>query len=211
MGRSGAAILGGLCAAALAGPAPLVHAAPASASCAAVNTMDDLLGDIHFDLDNLRVVLNNVYVSPDVKKHDEEFRIKTLINAVGRLKNAAEESGSAEARQAAADVGAGFEDLKSAIGDQFVVVEDGHYDIGSSMHYSTPRLTGGTPASPEAYGAVDSMDDQRQAFADVVDGLRGSAGCAERGDDEAAPDEPEPQCRFHPGSFQCDATGSILH
>ncbi|MGL6236837.1 MAG: hypothetical protein ACRC20_16045 [Segniliparus sp.] len=221
MGPSRIFAVVGLCAATLAAPAPLAPAAPAGASCPAVGAIDDLLGDIRFDLGNLRGVLDNVYASPDVKKHDEDFRLNLLVNAVGRLKDAAGQSGSGEARRAAAEVEAGFEALKSAVHDQFVVLQDEHYDFYSSIHYRSPRLAGGTPAAPEAYDAIDALDDQRQAFADLADGLRARLGCAAprddedrpdgTGPDETGPDGTAPQCRFHPGSYQCDATGSIEH
>jgi hypothetical protein len=195
--------------------APLAAAAPPAPSCAALGEVEEKIGDMQFDLDNLRLVMNNAYASVDVKKHDEDFRLKTMINAFGYLGRAVEAVGDPELKQQFETATPDYEHMRDAVADQFTVVQDGHYDFFSGTSYQSPRLTG-TGADPEAFGAIDALQGDLRDLGAALDPLRERGSCPAPGEDgaddeSAAPDEDEPQCRFHPGSNQCDATGSILH
>jgi hypothetical protein len=183
-------------------------------NCSAVDGVDGPVGDIQFDLQHLGIVMNNAYALVDTKKRDEEFRLHNIYNANGHLRDAVHAVGDPHLDELFETVRADYPNLDQAIHDQFVLVQDQHYDIYSSTPYETPRLTGGDP-TPEAWDAIGRMNDDAQAVAEALDALRDQNGCPAPGDgtgsDETGPDGAEPQCRFHPGSFHCDATGSIEH
>ncbi|ADG96906.1 hypothetical protein Srot_0419 [Segniliparus rotundus DSM 44985] len=201
------------------GAAPLAGSPPAAAAppCPALDDVEEKIGDMQFDLENLRLVMNNAYASIDVKKHDEDFRLKTMINAFGYLGRAVAAAGDPGLSQQFEAVTPDYEHMRDAVEGQFVVVQDDHDDFFSGVRYQSPRLAG-TGADPDAYAAIDALEGGLRDLSAALDPLREQGGCPAPGeggagadDESGAPDEDEPQCRFHPGSNQCDATGSILH